>query len=184
MTITKYFQKVEEVIFRVGEWAILVSGLMCVVMAISSTYAVTRRYLFDKPEPYSYEISTMFLLISCLLTFASLQRNKRHLRVDFLANYFPQKLQLFLLDILGPLAGLFFSGIILWQSWSGAIYSLSVNELSSSFWQEPVWPIRFVIPICMFWLMLVLISQLVHGIINIGKKSQSSDKQKPNPANV
>jgi TRAP-type mannitol/chloroaromatic compound transport system permease small subunit len=181
MTIKMVFQKIESIITRVGDWAILVSGLMTIVMALSSTYAVVRRYIFNSPEPYSYEISTIFLCVGCVLTFASLQRHKRHLRVDFIANYLPSRVQVFLLDILGPLIGLFFVGIILWQSWQGAVYSFSVNELSSSIWQEPVWPVRFIIPICMFWLILVLICQLVHGFHDFARGVKSPGNTKPNP---
>lgn len=184
MTIKKVFQKVESIIERGGDMALLVSGLMSVVMALASTYAVFRRYVLISPEPYSYEISTICLLVGCLLTFAGLQRHKRHLRVDFLANYLPQKVQLFLIEILGPLIGLFFVGIILWQSWQGAVYSLSVHETSSSIWEEPVWPFRFMIPISMFWLMLVLISQLVHGIIDLTGRAKSPENKKTSPVNI
>jgi TRAP-type mannitol/chloroaromatic compound transport system permease small subunit len=184
MTI-KIFQKAESIIERVAMWALLISGLMVVVMGFSSTYAVVCRYIFRSPEPYSYEISTIFLCVGTVLTFAGLQRHKRHLRVDFLTNYLPQKVQLFLLDILGPLIGMFFVGIICWKSWEGAIYSFGVNELSTSIWQEPVWPIRFIIPISMFWLILTLVCQLVHGIINITGGAKSPVKAtETNPIKV
>lgn len=167
--LKKIFITIDKVIERVAGWGLLSSGIMILIMGFLSTYAVIRRYLFNNPEPYSYEISTILLTVCVVIAISGLQRAKRHLRVDFLANYFSPTAQVVFLDIIGPILGLIYVAIITWQSWKGFAYSFSVHETSQSVWREPLWPTKLVIPVSMFWLCLVLLSQLIRGCINVAK---------------
>ena len=163
---------VDRIIERVGNWGLIGGGVLILLMSFLSTYAVARRYLLNNPEPYSYELSTTFLTACVVLAIAGLQRVKRHLRVDFIANYFSPTWQTVFMDIIGPLLALVYVAIIVWQSWNNAIYSFSVGETSQSVWEEPLWPTKLIIPITMFWLCLVLISQLTRGIITVVKAAR------------
>ena len=159
----------DRVIERVGNWGLLSGGVLILLMSFLSTYAVGRRYLLNNPEPYSYELSTIFLTACVVVAVAGLQRFKRHLRVDFIANYFSPRMQLVFTDIITPVLALVYVVIITWKSLDNAIYSLSLWETSQSVWEEPLWPTKLVIPISMFWLCLVLIAQMVRGLISIKK---------------
>jgi TRAP-type mannitol/chloroaromatic compound transport system permease small subunit len=167
--LKQFFIKLDKIVERVGNWGLLSSGILILVMGFLSTFGVVRRYVFHSPEPFSYELSTIFLTACGVLGVSGLQRFKRHLRVDFIANYFPATIQVVFMDIIAPLLALVYVTILTWQSWSGAVYSFSVHETSQSAWQEVLWPIKFIIPITMFWLCLVLIAQLVHGIITLAR---------------
>jgi TRAP-type C4-dicarboxylate transport system permease small subunit len=175
----KIFLILDNIVGRVGDWGLVSSGVLILLMSLLSTYAVTRRYVLHNPDSYSYELSTIFLTVCVVLGVAGLQRYKRHLRVDFIANFLKPTIQTVLLDILGPILALVYVSIITWQSWSGAVYSFQVNETSQSIWQEPLYPTKFAIPICMFWLCLVLLAQLVRGITSVirpVKTNPRSDK--------
>jgi len=161
--------KLDSIVERVGNWGLLSSGILILIMSFLSTYAVARRYLLNNPEPYSYELSTIFLTACVVLAVSGLQRYKRHLRVDFIANYFSPTWQTVFLDIIGPLMALVYVSIITWQSWDNALYSFNIGETSQSVWQEPIYPTKFVIPIAMFWLCLVLIAQITRGLITVIK---------------
>jgi TRAP-type mannitol/chloroaromatic compound transport system permease small subunit len=169
--IKKIFGAIDRIIEKVGNWGLVLSGILILLMGFCSTYAVFRRYILHNPESYSYEISVIFLTACVVLAVSGLQRAKRHLRVDFVSNYLPQNWQIFLMDILGPMIALVFVGIIVWQSWTAAVYSMSIGERSQSMWEEPLYPTRFVIPVCMFWLCLVLIAQLIKGAKELAKNT-------------
>jgi TRAP-type mannitol/chloroaromatic compound transport system permease small subunit len=169
--IKKTFRAIDRIIEKVGNMGLVLSGFLILLMGFCSTYAVTRRYVFHNPESYSYEISVMFLTACVVLAVSGLQRAKRHLRVDFLSNYLPKNWQIILMDLLGPVVALVFVGIIVWQSWDAAVYSMSIGERSQAMWEEPIYPIRFVIPVCMFWLCLVLIAQFIKGIKELAKNA-------------
>jgi TRAP-type mannitol/chloroaromatic compound transport system permease small subunit len=98
---------------------------------------------------------------------AGLQRQRRHLRVDFIAGHLPPGLEDMLVNIVTPVMALFYVGIICWKSWDNALYSMSIGETSQSSWEEPLFPIKMMVPIGMALLCLVLASQLIYGIKNL-----------------
>jgi TRAP-type mannitol/chloroaromatic compound transport system permease small subunit len=56
---------------------------------------------------------------------------------------------------------------VIWKSWGIFLYSIRVGETSQSAWQEPLWPMKLLIPITMSWLFLTLVSQLLHAVIHL-----------------
>jgi TRAP-type C4-dicarboxylate transport system permease small subunit len=157
-------QTADHVIERISYYAVYISGLLAVIMAFMVTYGVVRRYIFDNPEPYSYELSTMFLVIGVVLAIPYIQRVGRHLRVDILAGSFPGSVQTFLLNILVPLMAIFYLGLMTWYSWQDAAHSLQIGEKTYTAWAPPMFPIKIWIPIGVGMLCLVLFAQLCHGI--------------------
>jgi TRAP-type mannitol/chloroaromatic compound transport system permease small subunit len=141
-------------------------------MSWLSTYAVARRYLFHNPEPYSYEIGMSFLLACVVLAIAGLQRLGKHLRVDFITNRFSEGVQATLLDIFVPILALFYVSILTWQSWNVAWYSFQIHELSQSAWQEPLFPVKFVVPVGAGLLWLILLAQLIRGVNSLAQRSK------------
>jgi len=165
--ISSVLQNTKRVIDRISDWGLVISGVLILAMSLLSTYGVGRRYLLHSPEPYSYELSTMLLLACVVLAVAGLQRHGRHLRVDFVANFLPQRVQDILINLLTPVLALFYVGIITWQSWDNALYSMGIGETSQSSWEEPLFPIKFLVPIGMAMLCLVLTAQLTSGIASL-----------------
>jgi TRAP-type mannitol/chloroaromatic compound transport system permease small subunit len=157
-------QTLDRVIERISYYGVYASGLMAVIMAFMATYGVVRRYIFDNPEPYSYEISTMFLLIGIVLAIPYIQRVGRHLRVDILAGRFPEGVQAVLLNIFVPIVAIFYLAPMTWQSWETAYHSLQIGEKTYTAWAPPMFPIKVWVPIGVGMLCLVLFAQLCHGI--------------------
>ena len=163
----RVLQRIERIIDRVGEFGLLFSGMAILLMALLSTYGVGRRYLLHNPEPYSYEFSTILLVVCVVFAVAGLQKQGQHLRVDFVSNYLPANVQSILLNIITPGLALFYVAIITWQSWENALYSMSIGETSQSSWQEPLYPVKLFVPVGMALLCLVLVSQLSRGIASL-----------------
>lgn len=137
---------------------------MIVLMVFTATYGVARRYFFNSPEPYSYEISTMFLLWSFVLAIAAVERYDRNIRVDFLSSRVPGIARHFILNIASPVAGLFVCSMFAWQGFVAAMYSLKIGAVTMTAWKVPLFPIKIIIPIGFVVLCLVLIAKLYSGI--------------------
>jgi TRAP-type C4-dicarboxylate transport system permease small subunit len=163
--IKKIFLKIDYLIDRISFWAMILSGVLIIFMSLLNTYGVGRRYILHNPEPYSYELATIFLVICVALSIAYLQRQGRHLRVDFCAAYFSRAVEYFFLNIISPLLALTYVGIITWQSWLNGLYSWSIQETSQSAWQELLAPTKISVSFGMFLLCLVLLAQLIRGIV-------------------
>jgi TRAP-type C4-dicarboxylate transport system permease small subunit len=162
---------------RVGLGFVSFSGTVMIIMAFLSTYGATRRYAFHSPEPISYELSKAFLLLSFVLALAAVERQDRLLRCDILLVNFPEKLKNIILNIIGPILGLTFFGVLTWISCSDVIRTLQFGEVSQSAWPIPLFPVKIFIPIGYGFFCFILLIRLVLGVLHIkapAKEPQSS----------
>ena len=107
------------------------------------------------------------MLWSFVLAVAALERQRRHIRVDFVSGRLPLKAQNILLDIVAPTLGLFFCFLLAWQGWEVALFSLSIGEVSSSAWAIPLFPVKVVVPIGFALLCLALLTILIRGVASL-----------------
>ncbi len=145
------------------------SGTLMVIMAILSTYGATRRYAFRSPEPISYELSKAFLLLSFVLALAVVERQDRLLRCDILLVKFPESLKHIVLNIIGPILGLAFFGVLTWVSSTDAMRALQFGEVSQSAWPIPLFPVKIFIPIGYGFFCLILLIRFILGALRIKK---------------
>ncbi len=163
--LKKKARSVEHILDRVCRVCLAISGVAIFMIMLTTSYGVFRRYALNAPEPYSYEIGVILFLICIILAIPLVQKDKRNIRVDFLANRFSKIVQFFLTNIFVPVSALFYVVLITWQGGENAVYSFQIHETSQSVWREQLWPIKIVIPVGLGLLCLVLISQLILGII-------------------
>ena len=162
--------KADRALDRASSFFALLSGILVLLMAFTATYGVARRYLFQSPEPYSYELSTMFLVWTFVLALASLERLDVQLRVDFLVVLFPKKFRIFVLNVVSPLLGLLFCSVLTRGGWTAAIYSLEIGEKSMSIWAVPLFPVKIVIPVGYGLLCIVLLLKTIRGLLMLRDK--------------
>lgn len=170
--ISKAAQTLDSILERVVYYAIYVAGVITLLMAWVTTFGVVMRYAFRSPEHFSYEIGILCLISSVSLALGYIQRQGRNLRVDFVSNYFPLKVQDALLNIFVPLIALFYTILLTRESWGDALYSLSIGERTYSAWAPPVGPMKLMVPIGAGLLSIVLLFQLIRGLVNVIKKAE------------
>jgi TRAP-type C4-dicarboxylate transport system permease small subunit len=163
-------EKLDRILERIVYYAIFLAGTITLAMAFATTYGVFMRYAVNRPEHFTYEIGIFCLISSVCLALPYIQKRGRNLRVDFVANHFPPKVQAALPNIVIPLIALFYLGLLVWKSWGDAWYSLSIAERTYSAWAPPVGPMKLFVPIGVGLLCIVLIIQLIHGLLTLGKK--------------
>jgi len=170
--LKKTMQTLDRLIGHFSYICVYISGIIAVIMCFLAFYGVFRRYALNRPEPYSYELSTIFLMVGIALALPYIQRVGRHLRVDILANHFPQGVQTVLLNIFVPILAIFYLAPMTWKSWENAWYSLQVGERSFSAWAPPYFPIKVWIPIGIGLLCVVLFAHLIRGCYLLWKKGK------------
>lgn len=143
------------------------SGFLMVIMAFVSTYGATLRYFFKNPEPYSYEFCEIFMLLSFVLAIAAVERQDRFIRCDMLIERFPKNVRDIILDIIGPIMGITFFGIITWVSYGDALRGLLLGQTTTSAFPVPLFPIKIFIPIGYGYLCFVLAVRLVFGLLHL-----------------
>ena len=170
-TDTKERRGVLERLDRLSEkicfFFLALGGALTVLMSLLTTYGVVRRYVFNNPEPYSYELVTMFFLFSFVFAVSYVDRGDRHIRVDLVSNRFPERWQDVLLNIIAPLLGLTYAVLLTWQGWVAAARSFNIGEVSLTVWAEPLWPIKMMIPLGYALLCLALLARIYHGVSSL-----------------
>jgi len=161
---SKYFKALDRSLDVLSKAALLLSGLLLMGMAFDVTYGVVKRYVFHSPSVISIELLKIFLIPACVFAVSYVQRNNRHLRVDFIYTRFSRILQHVISEIFVPAAGLFVGYVLVWKGWVSMAYSLQLHETSFAVWAEPLWPVRLVIPIGYGLLCLIMLAQLGRGI--------------------
>lgn len=148
-----------------------ITGIFIILMAFTATFGVIKRYAFKSPEAISYEISCILLLFSFIFAIAGLERHGQHITCDVLSTRLSKSAKNITLNIIGSIAGLFFCGILTWQSLNNAMYSFQAGEVSASAWAIPLFPIKIMIPAGYGLLFLVLLIKLYRGITSINNES-------------
>lgn len=162
--LVKIARVLDRTLDLLSKLGLLLSGMMLLYMSINVTYGVIKRYVFHDPSIIAIEMVKILLIPACVLAVSYVQRNGRHLKVDFLMNRFSQKIQFIISEVAVPLMGLFVGVVLVWKGWESAVYSLQIYERSMSVWSEPVFPVRFTIPVGYGLLCLIMIGQLFRGI--------------------
>jgi TRAP-type mannitol/chloroaromatic compound transport system permease small subunit len=160
-------QLVDPWIERINQVFVVGAGVLIVIMGFLSTYGALRRYVFNSPEPVSYEFSCMFLLISFVLANAAVERQNRLLRNDLLLDRFPSGIRNVVSNIVSPIMGITFFGIITWISFGDALRALEIGQVSRSAWPVPLFPIKLFIPIGYGFFCLTLLYRLVLGVLSL-----------------
>jgi TRAP-type C4-dicarboxylate transport system permease small subunit len=160
-------QKLDQWIEHVNQCLVIFAGSLIVIMAFLSTYGSIRRYAFNSPEPVSYEFSKMFLLISFVLALAAVERQDRFLRCDLLLERVPENVRNIISNIISPILGITFFGIITWISSGDTLRAFEINQHSLSSWPVPLFPVKLLIPIGYGFLCLILVIRLVLGLLHL-----------------
>jgi len=175
----KTMKPLDRWIKHVNQGLVIFAGSLIVTMAFLASYGSIRRYVFNAPEPVSYELSKMFLLLSFVLAVAAVEMQDRFLRCDLLLERFPENVRNFVSDILSPILGITFFGVITWIGFSDTLRAFIIDQHSQSAWPIPLFPIKLMIPVGYGFLCFVLLMRLARGLrrlkISSGEQPGSVD---------
>jgi TRAP-type C4-dicarboxylate transport system permease small subunit len=152
---------------------VILGGLMTLVMMFATAYGVALRYFFRRPEPISYEIATICMLWAFLFGISFVEWKGTHIRADIFTPFMPKPMVRFLHTVVSHFLALAYCGILTWKGMTVALYSYSIGERSMSVWAEPLFPVKIMVPIGYFFLSLVVLRNLCHGIASYSTKTDA-----------
>lgn len=155
---------------RITRLTWLLAGALIVLMAFVVGYGVFTRYVLRNPDPYTYEITCILMLACVVFTLAHTQRLGRHLRIDLMDRYFPESVRGILQNIVGPIVGLVFCGVLTWKTWENAWLALQNWQVTRGTLIIPTFPIKMTVSIGAGLLCLVLIAQILRYIASLRGK--------------
>jgi TRAP-type mannitol/chloroaromatic compound transport system permease small subunit len=147
------------------EWTGYLYVLFIIPLIFANVIEVFARYALGDPTIWALDVTTMSYAALFMLGSALALLKGAHVRTDILWEAFSDRTKgmidtlAFLLFFLPTMAVLFFISI------DDFLYSLSINERSSSgAWTPVLWPLRGVIPLTAFMLFLQGISELMKSL--------------------
>ena len=143
----------------------LVSFLVIFIIA-AMIYEVVARYWFNSPTMWARETAMFLLGGYSLLGGAYVLRHKAHVNMDIVYNRLsPRKRAI--ADLITSLLFFLFCGVLLWWGIDYASHSLSVGETTGSTWNPPEFPIKLMIPVGVFLLLLQGLAKFVRDLITV-----------------
>ena len=150
---------------RFTEWTGYLFVLLIIPLIFSNVVEVFARYVLGAPTIWALDMTTMSYGALFMLGCALALLKGAHVRTDILWEAFSDRAKgmidslAFLLLFLPTMAVLFFISI------DDFLYSVSINERSSSgAWGPVLWPLRGVIPLTSLLLFLQGISELMKSL--------------------
>jgi TRAP-type mannitol/chloroaromatic compound transport system permease small subunit len=146
-------------------WTGYIFILLIIPLVLANVFEVVARYAFRDPTIWALDVTTMSYAALFMLGSPLALLKGAHVRTDVLWEAFSDRTKgmidslAFLLFFLPTMIVLFFISI------DDFLYSISINERSSSgAWTPILWPLRAVIPLTAFMLFLQGISELMKSL--------------------
>jgi len=156
--------KVFHIIDMISEWSgKLVSFLMLPLIAFI-VYDVLMRYVFNAPTDWAHELSYLMFGTLWVIGGAFALQQKAHVKMEIIYNRLPLR-QRAIIDLITAPLFFVFIGILLWKGWDLAWSSVLRLEHSNSFWSPPIYPVKMMIPLGAFLLLLQGVVRFIRDAI-------------------
>ena len=111
MTV-KFLRILELFTQKASRLFVVIAGFLTILMIFTTSYGVAMRYFFRRPEPISYELTTIFMLWAFLLAVSFVEYRQDHIRADIFVTLMPKALANFLHRIVGPTLAMIYCTIL------------------------------------------------------------------------
>ena len=150
---------------RILGWAVNSSAfgaasIVVILMALVVADIFGRKVL-NKPVPMSYEVAAFMLVFIVFMGLAYSQRQRAHIRVEFLTLWVPEKVRA-VLDLLAFTLGVAIYGAIFYQTFKWSYHSFEIGEYVAGLVNIPKWPSQFAVAFGALLLSLQFLSDWVN----------------------
>jgi TRAP-type mannitol/chloroaromatic compound transport system permease small subunit len=155
------------------EWTGKIISWLVAVMTAVLGYEVLMRYFFNAPTEWAYDVSSMLGGTFWILGAGYTLMKRKHVRIDIIYNKFSRRTQA-LFDVL-------FTSVFFFPVWIGILYrmipyvsmSWQTKERSlESFWRPPIYPLKTVMLIGVFLLLLAGTAEFIRTILVLRERSR------------
>ena len=140
-----------------------IAAYLLIPMTCIISYEVVMRYFFNAPSIWTMETSEYLLLAVVALGGGYTLLNRGHVNVDVIYSRLSERRRA-IIDCITFCLFFAFIGAFVWQSWEAAIKALRIREYSPSFWAPPVYPIKALLPIGAFLILLQGLAKFIRDL--------------------
>lgn len=132
-------------------------------LVILVVYTVITRYFLAMQNLWAYETTQFIFGASFVLGGGYIAYKKSHVNVEVLFNRFSTRTKS-IINLITALFFFVFIGAMVWHGWQTAWSSLELGEKTETAWGPPIYPIKFVIPVGAFLLLLQGIASFIRDL--------------------
>ena len=162
--IQKIIDIVCEVMGKIG-WLLV---LYCMIFGVSDVFF---RYILNSPSLWiATTLQVAMVLMACMGGAYALNHDA-FVKLDLFYARFSKKKKA-VCDILTVPFSFLFLGVLVWKGWEAAMLSLKLKQVTPTSVPIPLYPIKILIPIAGFIVLLVVLKKLVNDIITVCAKAE------------
>ncbi len=166
--IERFYHFVDHVSDVSGKWV----SFTILLIAFIVGYEVVMRRFFDRPTIWVHETTQYLFGFYFLLGGAYTLYKRLHVNVDVLSSRWKKRTQT-LVNMFSSICILIVSFLLTWLGWKWAMYSLSIGETSSSPWDPPIYPVKFIVPVAGFLLLLQVLADFLRDLHSLRSERES-----------
>jgi TRAP-type mannitol/chloroaromatic compound transport system permease small subunit len=152
------------IIDGISEFVGKAASYLLILLVIVVVQEVVRRYFFNMPSPVAMELSRFLHSAIFLLAGAYTLSKNSHIALDVVQKKFTPRTRAFV-DMLTSILFFLFLSVLFWTSAEAARTSWSIKETTGSAWNPPYYPLKAVVPISIFLLLLQGIANFIRNFI-------------------
>lgn len=148
---------------KVNEWVGRVFSMLFIPLVFIVMIEVVARYFINKPTIWGWDTNVMITATIASMGAGYALLYKRHVIVDILVGHFSPRVRA-IIDLVT--SGFFFFpiGLLFWVALTRAERSILGRELYSTLWEPPLYPLRVLMAIGFFLLLMQGIVKFIHDI--------------------
>jgi len=152
----------------ISEWSGVITGYMVIGATIITCYEVVLRYAFNAPTDWGLELTTYMCGAMYALGGAIVYRKRGHVGLDLVYRHLPDRVKticeacyfFFVLPI---------CIVLIWNGGEFALKSLLSGETSGTAWDPIIFPVRVLVPVGAFLLLLQGTAHFIRDLRKIAK---------------
>lgn len=159
----------EHIIDSISERSGRIISYGAVLIMVIILWEIVARYAFNRPTVWAHELSQFIFGAFFMLAGAYALRHRAHVSMDML--YARQSVRTrAIMDVAASVLFFLFCGVLLWQGVILAWRALEIWERTYSAWAPPIFPVKLMIPIGAFLILL-------QGWVDLMRNIRISTKQ-------
>ncbi len=135
-------------------------------MAFIMLYDVVMRYVFNSPTIWAQETCEYMMVFLTFIGLAEIQKQKSHIRMDYLYGRFPERVQRGL-DVFFHFLVAMFALLIFSTSFKMTLLALQYGSRSNSLMETPLFLMYAIIPVGMILLLMQSAIDIIKSIKNL-----------------
>lgn len=147
-----------------NEWVGRTVAYAVLPLTFITFFEVVMRYAFNRPTIWAWDVNVQLFGFIIIMGAGYTLLHGGHVIVDFAVSRFSLR-QRALIDLITAWLLFFACAILIWKSGMVAWSSFMMKEAHTSVWGPPIYPLKMVIPIGAFLLMLQAVAKFVRDLI-------------------